>query len=111
MPVLINEKEYKLEKLTLDKWHKIFQSIETLPSLLANLDDKLSLIEALPLIINKSYDELIDVLNVATGINKGVLKMKCGLLELAQIIEEVLEVNGYAEVKKIFGKLLQRKQG
>ena len=114
--VKINGVEYTIKKLALGRYAKLLGALDNLPPEVvkefSEMDTNSSegLLAKLPGIISKSWDNILEVMSIATGIEKDVLSEECDLADGATIIKAVFEVNDSATVKKTLAALFSSRK-
>jgi hypothetical protein len=105
--VKINNKEYKIEKLALGRYADLLEALDKIPQKISGLDslaeDKI--LEVLPKMLGESFDEIVDIVSIGSGISKEELKEQFGLADVAKIVQAIFEVNEFKELGKVLGGL------
>ena len=106
------ERKYIIAKLPLGKYAQVFEELNRIPGILLKAIelDVDQLLSDLPVIVAKSWLDLIGVISIATGIPKKVLENDVGLDEGIEIISAIIDVNNFFDVAQK-GKLLYIKMG
>ena len=105
LDVTVDEKLYTIKKMPLGRYAELFEALNDLPpeitSKIVDIDklDINSFVGILPLLLSKSFPNIIKVLSIATGIEVEILKEKCDLEEAIKLVEGIFKVNNYLSVK------------
>jgi hypothetical protein len=114
--ITINGQEYEIKKLALGRYAKLIGALDNLPP---EVMEELKAVDTsstegfmakLPKLISKSWENILDVLSIASGIEKEVLSEECDLNDGVNIVKAIFEVNDFATVKKTLATLFQSKK-
>ena len=118
--ITINEKLVTVKKLALGKYGELLQAVDELPKEVTNELSKLEVgkdgkgsdtfFAKLPIMLGKSWDKLINVLAVATSLEADYLAKECDLVDGANLLKAVFEVNDFLAVKNALAAAFQKKE-
>jgi len=114
--ITINEKEIEVKKLALGKYGALLEALDSLPKEvtkeITTLDKKSTedFIARLPMLLGKSWDSLIEVLAIASGLDNKYLAEECDLVDGANLLKAMLEVNDFLEVKNALVVMFKKGQ-
>lgn len=107
---LDNGRQASVTKMPLGRYAEFFRELRNAPEILKTLDaappDRI--LAELPSLIATSWSDLVGALAVATGLERKVLDEEVGLAEAIELVEAVIEVNGFFGVAQKGARLLAR---
>ena len=114
--ITINGQEYEIKKLALGRYAKLLGALDNLPpevvKSISEIDTKNTedFMAKLPGLIGKSWENILEFVSIASGIDKETLSEECDLNDGVAIVKAVFEVNDFATVKKTLATLFQGKK-
>lgn len=104
------DKKYEIEELPLGQYRTLFKKIRSLYDKVSDdigtLQDT-NILEALPLLLDKAWDETLDLISFATGVPVDTLENKTGMGGLIQCWDAIIEVNDIDLLKKRLAPLFK----
>lgn len=108
MKIKLNKKEYEINKLPLGEYAQLLEKLDELPEEISTFNES-EILKFLPRLLGKFYPKLIEILSLASGIDKNVLSNEMGLAEATEVIKAIFKVNDFALVKKNIAELSGKK--
>lgn len=98
----IGNKPIKVEKITIAKWRKLFEVIETLPQLIIDVltAPQTERTAYFVIALERSFDEIVNIVSVLTGIDAKYIEDNASIDELIAYFTEVAKVNDFNSVVK-----------
>lgn len=112
--VTVNEKKYVIKKMALGRYGKLLEALDKLPPEVAkelssvDTNNSESILSKLPMLIGKSWESLLDVISIASGIEKEVLSEECDLLDGTNIVKTIFELNDFLAVKNAMATMFKK---
>lgn len=104
------DKKYEIEELPLGKYRALFKKVKFIYDKVSgdvgNMEST-PIFEALPLLLDKAWDEMLDLLHFASGVPVDTLENKTGMGGVIKLAETIWEVNDIELLKKRLQPLFQ----
>lgn len=113
--ITVNGKPVIVKKLALGKYGALLQALDNLPPEVAqeisNLDKASTeqFLAKLPALLGKAWDSIVKMLSIATDLEAEYLTNECDLVDGANLLKAVFEVNDFLAVKNALSAAFQPK--
>lgn len=104
------DKKYEITELTLGQYPKLFKKVQSIADKVGDDFKELeseSIISALPKLLDKAWDEVIDLISFATGVTVDTLENKTGMGGLIKLWDAIINVNDIDLLKKRLAPLFK----
>lgn len=107
--IQLDDQKITIEKLPLGKYADLMRALQNLPAKFKdiNMSNNEQFFAQLPAIIADNIPEVVDLLNIATGMQKEEIEA-LGLHEVVNLVVAVIEVNQYKDVYEQIKKVTAR---
>ena len=109
--VKLENKTIEVSKLPLGKYAELLDALEELPKSVSGLDNLTNeaIFAQLPKLIAKSLPDFINIIHIATDMEKEEVE-QLGLDEVIDIIMALVEVNNYGKIFETVKKALSQRK-
>ena len=107
------EKVFKVKKMPLGRYAQAIEELEKIPELVGQIAtmETEDIFKQLPKMLATSFEDVVGVLSIATGIDKTFLQEEVDLEEAIELVHAVIEVNNFFALGRKLQEMFPGAQG